>query len=159
MGIFGTKATLFSDLSLIIEIIIVSIFIYGATFARKKLSDRHHKLMLTGFSLNLLFVLSYMIYSGLFKSGAAKFAGSEEVRKFVYLPMVITHGTASTIAFILAGYAAYYGIKHSMIKKRRIFPSKDEREKHAKIGRATIYTWAIALITGVLVYILLYVVY
>lgn len=159
MGFLGTSASNFSDVSLLLEVLIVLVFIFGAKYARRALSNQHHSIMLWGFLANAAFVGSYMIYSSLIKTGGAKFLGPQTVKSFVYLPLVIVHGFGSIIAFVLAGYTVYYGIKHSIIKERRVFGSKEERARHKKLGTATIYSWSAALVSGIAVYLLLYVIY
>jgi len=159
MGFLGTTAGNFSDLSLLLEVLIVLVFIFGARYARRALSNTHHSIMLWGFLANVAFVGSYMIYTSLIKTGSAKFMGPQAVKTFVYIPVAVIHGLGSTIAFILAGYTVYYGIKHTIIKERRVFSSKEERVKHKKLGTATIFSWSAALISGIIVYLLLYVIY
>jgi len=159
MGFLGTRASDFSDFSLLLEVLIVLVFIFGARYARRALSNTHHSIMLWGFLANAAFVGSYMIYTSLIKTGATKFLGPAAVKTFVYLPLVIIHGLGSIIAFVLAGYTVYYGIKHSIIKERRVFKSKEERARHKKLGIATIFSWSAALVSGIIVYLLLYVIY
>ncbi|MFQ5888268.1 MAG: DUF420 domain-containing protein, partial [Candidatus Hydrothermarchaeales archaeon] len=156
MGLFGTYASLFSDFSLILEVVILSVFIIGFTYARKHLSNQHYKLMTIGFLINLFFVIFFMIGSRTI-GGSSEFMGSEGIRRTVYLPVVIIHGTTSTLAFILAGYAIYYGYKHTTMKRKRVFRSRNDHRMHKKIGYTTLGVWSIAFLTGVLVYLMLYV--
>ncbi|MEE8358353.1 MAG: DUF420 domain-containing protein [Candidatus Hydrothermarchaeales archaeon] len=158
MGVFGTAASFFSDFSLILQVVILAVFIIGFSYALKHLSNRHAKLMTLGFLINLFFVVFFMIGSRTLgvRSG---FMGPANIRKTVYLPVVIVHGISSTLAFVLAGYAVYYGYKHTLLKKKRVFRSKPERGMHKKIGYATLVFWSVSFITGVAVYLMLYVLY
>ena len=158
MGIFGTTAALFSDFSLLLEAVIFGAFLFGWSQAKKKLTLRHRRIMGSALILNILFVGAYMIRS-LLKEGGAGFLGPESIRSFVYLPTVIVHGIASILAFILAGAAFYYGKTHTTQKKSPVFKSKEERNKHRIIGLFAISTWGLSFITGLFVYILLYVAY
>ncbi|MFQ5974849.1 MAG: DUF420 domain-containing protein [Candidatus Hydrothermarchaeales archaeon] len=158
MGLFGTAASIFSDFSLILEVIILSLFIIGFAYARKHLSNRHYKLMTVGFLINLFFVIFFMIGRKTI-AGSPEFAGPASIRKTVYLPVVIVHGITSTLAFILAGYAVYYGYKHTIMKRKRVFTNRNDHRMHKKIGYTTLVVWSIAFITGILVYLMLYVLY
>ena len=158
MGIFGTSASLFSDFSLILEVIIIFVFILGFLYGRKHLSNRHYKLMTLGFLINLFFVVFFMIGSRTIGSHTT-FTGPENIRKTLYLPVVIIHGISSTLAFILAGYAVFYGYKHSTMKKKRVFTDKTGYRNHKRIGYATLVFWGLSFLTGVLVYLMLYSLY
>ncbi|NIM45693.1 MAG: DUF420 domain-containing protein, partial [Nitrososphaeria archaeon] len=116
MGIFGTSASNFADLSLVLEALILGSFIVGIRYARRHLSNHHYKIMTGGFFLNLIFVGAYMIRS-LLGEGSSTFPGPADVRDFVYLPTVIVHGISSILAFILAGFTLYYGYTHTVQKK------------------------------------------
>jgi putative membrane protein len=158
MGLFGTSATLYSDLSLVLEAIILGGFFVGFSYARKKLSNEHYKVMTSAFVLNLIFVGSYMV-RGLLKEGSPQFMGPEFIKDFVYLPTVIVHGIASLLAFLIAGFTVYYGYSHTVQKRRRVFPKSSNRSVHRILGILTISTWTLSFVTGVFVYILLYVLY
>ncbi len=157
MGIFGTSASTLSDLGLVLEIVILVVFIIGVLHSRRHLANRHYKIMTTGFSLNLVFVLIYM-GKGIIEGGT-KFQGPEEVYSSIYLPIVIIHGIGSVLAFLIAGYTLYYGYKHTIQKKKRTFVSKEYHQTHRKLGYITITTWSIAFITGTIVYLFLYALY
>jgi len=158
MGFFGTSATLFADISLLLQAVILAGFIVGYRYARRKLSDEHYKIMTAAFTLNLIFVASYMIRS-LLKGGSTRFLGPDDIKDFVYLPTVIVHGLASLMAFALAGYTVYYGYTRTVQKKKRVFSDPSKRIKHRLIGILAISTWALSFATGLLVYVLLYVLF
>jgi uncharacterized membrane protein YozB (DUF420 family) len=56
MGLFGTSAGLFADISLVLEAIILGSFLVGWRYARGKLTNEHYKIMTGAFTLNLVFV-------------------------------------------------------------------------------------------------------
>ncbi|RMF89187.1 MAG: DUF420 domain-containing protein [Methanobacteriota archaeon] len=158
MGMFGTSAGVFADVGLLLEAVILGSFLVGARYARRHLSNEHYRVMTAGFALNVVFVASYMIRS-ILRESSARFSGPENIRTFVYLPTVIVHGIASLAAFALAGYTLYYGYSHTVQKKRRVFTEKARRTRHRILGLATLSTWTLAFVTGVIVYLLLYVLY
>lgn len=158
MGFFGTGASFFADFSLIFQAVILGAFIVGWRRVLEKRIAEHQKIMTTAFVLNVVFVGSYMIKS-LLSEGSTGFIGPDSVKDFIYLPTVIVHGIASLLAFTLAGLTVYYGYTRSVVKKRRIFPKPLQRTTHRIIGILTIGTWTLSFLTGISVYILLYVLY
>jgi putative membrane protein len=106
--------------------------------------------------LNVLFVLSYMIKSYL--ETPPTFQGPDSMRVGVYLPVVIVHGLVSTIVLVLSLVFIYVSIKWGTKEKKWKFP-KEKKTKHKKFGKLMFLMWYIAMITGIIVYILLYVVY
>ncbi len=158
MGVFGTSASLFADISLLIEAAILASFIVGWRYAIRKQTNDHYRIMTGAFLLNVAFVGGYMIRS-LLSEGSTGFSGPGFIKDFVYLPTVIVHGIASLAAFALAGLTVYYGYSRSVQKKRRVFSKPMQRTTHRLMGLLTISTWTLSFLTGVLVYILLYVLY
>ena len=158
MSIFGTSASFFSDFSLMLEVIILGVFFIGFFYARRHLSNNHYKVMTFGFLINLFFVLFFMIGKKILGSSPG-FLGSESVRKTVYLPTAMIHGILSVLALILAGYTVFYGYRHTKMKKKRVFNKRDKYSMHKKIGYTTLAVWFVAFVTGVLMYLMLYVIY
>lgn len=158
MGIFGTSASLFADVSLVFQAAILASFIVGWRRAIAKRIAEHQKIMTIAFVLNVAFVGTYMIRSVL-SEGSTGFSGPVFIKDFIYLPTVIVHGIASLLAFALAGLTLYYGYSRSVENKRRTFPKPMQRTTHRIMGLLTISTWALSFLTGVFVYILLYVLY
>jgi uncharacterized membrane protein YozB (DUF420 family) len=158
MGLFGTSAGLFADISLVLEAIILGSFLVGWRYARGKLTNEHYKIMTGAFTLNLVFVGGYMIRT-LITEGSPSFLGPITIKDFVYLPTVIVHGISSLLAFALAGYTVYYGYSHTVQKKRRVYTKSKNRAIHRILGILTISTWTLAFVTGGVVYLLLYVLY
>jgi putative membrane protein len=156
MGILGTSAGLVSDLSLIFEVVILSIITFAWLKARSKESNLHHNMTILATILNVLFVLSYMIKS--YVESPPTFQGPDSIRVGVYLPVVIVHGLVSTIVLILSLVLIYISIKGATKEKRWVF-SKEKRPKHKKMGVLMFLMWYIAMITGIIVYVLLYMAY
>lgn len=157
MGIFGTAASTLSDLGLVLEVVILLIFMVGVLHSRRHLANRHYKIMTAGYTLNLLFVATYMGKNIL--EGGTKFQGPDEVYRSIYLPVVIVHGVASVLAFLVAGYTVYYGYTHTVQKAKRTFVGRKYHSTHRKLGYTTLAIWSIAFATGIVVYLLLYVLY
>ena len=156
MGFLGTSAGVVSDLSLIFEVVILGIITFAWLKARAKESNLHHKMTILATILNVLFVLSYMIKS--YVESPPTFQGPESIRVGVYLPVVIVHGLVSTIVLVLSLVLIYISIKGANKEKKWKF-SKEKKPKHKKMGRLMFLMWSIAMITGIIVYILLYMAY
>lgn len=156
MGFLGTSAGVVSDLSLIFEVVILAIITFAWLKARLKESNLHHKMTIIAVVLNVLFVLSYMIKS--FVDDPPTFQGPGSMRVGVYLPVVIVHGLVSTIVLILSLVLVYVSIKWGTKEKKWKF-SKEKKPKHKKFGKFMFLMWYIAMITGIIVYILLYMAY
>jgi uncharacterized membrane protein YozB (DUF420 family) len=157
MGILGTAAGTLSDIGLLLEVVILFIFFIGVLHSRRHLANRHYKIMTAGFTLNLLFVATYMAKNIL--EGGTKFPGPIEIYRSLYLPVVIVHGIASVLAFLVAAYTVYYGYTHTIQKAERVFVKRNYRSTHRRLGYATLTIWSIAFVTGIVVYLLLYVLY
>ncbi len=138
MGILGTSAGIVSDLSLIFEVVILSIITLAWLKARAKESNLHHKMTLLATVLNVLFVLSYMIKS--YVEDPPTFQGPDSMRVGVYLPVVIVHGLVSTIVLVLSLILIYISVKGASKEKRWVF-SKEKRPKHKKMGVLMFLMW------------------
>ncbi|ADC64829.1 protein of unknown function DUF420 [Ferroglobus placidus DSM 10642] len=154
MGIFGTRASFFSDLSLILEFFVTFAFLSGYYFARKRKISPHYKTMLSAFILDVSFMVSYMVKS--LVEGRTEFTGSEFVKIYVYLPTVIFHSIISIVVLILAAYTIYHGFRSTEKTNGRKMIEK-EKKKHHKVGKLTILTWILSFASGLAVYYLLYV--
>ncbi len=158
MGIFGTSSSVFADVSIVIEALILLSFAVGVGYARKHSVSRHYKIMTAAFILNLAFVAVYMVRS-LIQEGSSDFMGPGSIRDFVYIPTAAVHGIASLAAFTLAGYTVYYGYTRTSQKKIRTFKAPELRSTHRTLGILTLSTWTLSFCTGIAVYVLLYVLY
>jgi putative membrane protein len=156
MGLFGTSAGVVSDLSLIFEVVILAIITFAWLKIRSKDTNLHHKLTIIAVVLNILFVLSYMIKS--YVEDPPTFQGPDSMRVGVYLPVVIVHGLVSTIVLVLSLVLIYISIKWGTKEKKWKFP-KEKKPKHKKMGKIMFLMWYLAMITGIIVYILLYMAY
>ena len=143
MGLFGTKASLFSDISLILEFLVTAFFIAGLRYAGK-VRPRHCMLMATAFTLDVSFMVSYMIKSLI--EGRTEFVGPETIRIYVYLPTVIVHSIISLLVLFMAAYMVFSGFR-------------GWKEKHRRLGMLTFYTWLVSFASGIAVYLLLYVLF
>ncbi len=107
---------------------------------RKRNIEAHRRLMLSAFSVSVLFLICYLTYHYL--AGATYFTKQGWIR-IVYLWILGTHTVLAAIVPFLA-----------IITLRRGLKRQDAR--HKKIARWTFPIWLYVSITGVVVYLLLY---
>ncbi len=155
MGIYGTKASLYSDISLTLEVFVTITFFTGYYFARKRNFNLHPKFMMSAFLLDVAFLVSYMIKSLI--EGKTEFTGPASIYKFVYLPTVIFHSLISVVVLALAAFMVINGLRNFDWKAKKM--REENIKKHRKIGKITLFTWILSFLSGVAVYLLLYVLY
>lgn len=105
--------------------------------------DAHKKVMIGAAIAAIIFFVIYM--SRTIFVGNTSWGGSEEM-KIYYQIFLIFH-------IILATVAAVFGIT------TLVLGFKEKYAKHRKIGKVTSITWFFTAITGVAVYVLLYLLY
>ena len=125
-------------------IILSAVFVaIGWNLIRKKKIEAHKKMMIAAAISAVLFFIIYI--SRTILVGNTSFGGPDSL-KIYYTIFLVFH-------IILATTGAIFGV----ITIRAGF--KNNLEKHRKIGPITSIIWFFTAITGVLVYLLLYVFY
>jgi putative membrane protein len=112
----------------------------GWWFIRRCRIGAHRACMLGAFCVSTLFLISYVTYHAL--AGSRPFAGQGAIR-WIYVPLLISHIVlaAAMVPFVLTTlYRALGG----------------EFARHARIARWTLPVWAYVSVTGVIVYVMLY---
>ena len=142
-GMILTKYDIFPTIStsfIVISAILVAI---GWNLAIKRKLETHKKVMLAGAISALMFFLIYM--SRTIFVGNTDWGGSDEMKPY-YLAFLFFH-------IFLATVGAAFGLTTLTLAFRKSF------SKHRKWGRITSVVWFFTAITGVLVYVLLYLMY
>lgn len=111
---------------------------YRAVRARRL--DEHRRYMLSAFGLSLVFLASYLTRMLMF--GDKHFPGHGAVR-VVYFAILISH----VLLALTVAPAVLYTV---------VLGQRDQRERHRKIARRVLPVWSYVLVTGVLVYLLLF---
>ncbi|MAT40524.1 MAG: hypothetical protein CL946_13085 [Ectothiorhodospiraceae bacterium] len=113
----------------------------GFYFIRKKEIQKHRVMMITAFSISVLFLVSYLTYH--FNTElVTKFQGEGFIR-IVYFTILISHSILAAFVPFLAIITLFRGLKMDV-------------EKHRKIARWTFPMWLYVSVTGVVVYLMLY---
>jgi putative membrane protein len=115
----------------------------GFVFIKRKNVHAHRACMITAFVVSLLFLVSYVTYHS--QAGSTKFGGQGIVRPF-YFGMLISHILLAATVLPLA-----------IVTLRRAL--RGNFEDHKRIARKTFPVWLYVSVTGVLIYVLLYLVY
>jgi uncharacterized membrane protein YozB (DUF420 family) len=115
----------------------------GWIFIKRGQIERHKRAMLGAFSLSVIFLISYLARYAL--TGRHRFTGPQPW-KAIYLAILFSH-------MILAAAVPFMAI-------RSIFLGlKDRRDQHRRIARLTLPAWLYVSVTGVVVYLMLYVIF
>lgn len=125
---------------IVISAVLVAI---GWRLAIKRKLDAHKKVMLAGAVFAILFFTVYTSRTILL--GNTDWGGPNSVKPY-YLVFLVFH-------IILATTSAGFGIT------TLVLAFKERFAKHRKWGRATFVMWFFTAITGVAVYLLLYIIY
>jgi putative membrane protein len=103
----------------------------------------HKKFMLSAFTVSTIFLISYLVYH--YRVGHVRFQGQGWIRP-VYFALLISHTIlAITIVPLI------------LVTLRRAW--LERFDKHRVIARWTFPLWMYVSVTGVVVYLLLYVIY
>ncbi|MFK8793601.1 DUF420 domain-containing protein [Planococcus plakortidis] len=129
-----------STFFIVLSAILVAI---GWNLIRKRRIEAHKKMMLAAGAAALTFFIIYV--SRTLFVGNTAFGGPDEL-KIYYTVFLIFHITLATIGAVMGLLTIYWGLKNRL-------------DKHRKIGPFTSVVWFFTAITGVTVYLLLYVFY
>ncbi len=106
--------------------------------------ERAHKIaMLSTFAVSTAFLACYLVYHAF--AGSVSFQGPPTVRT-VYLVILVTHIILAATVPVLTIGSIYLGLT-------------DRRGLHRKWGKVTFPIWLYVSVTGVIIYVMLYVLY
>lgn len=114
----------------------------GFVLIRQKRWKAHRAVMWTAFGFSVLFLISYLVYH--YNEGSRPYEG-DGINRIVYFVILITHVVLAAAVPPLAIITLWRGTK----KKFR---------NHRKIARYTLPIWMYVSVTGVIVYLMLYVI-
>jgi putative membrane protein len=129
-----------STIFIVLSAILVAI---GWNLIRQRRIEAHKKMMLGAGAAALTFFIIYV--SRTLFVGNTAFGGPDEY-KIYYTVFLIFHITLATIGAVMGLLTIFWGLKNRL-------------DKHRKIGPYTSVVWFFTAITGVTVYLLLYVIY
>jgi uncharacterized membrane protein YozB (DUF420 family) len=130
-------------LNAILNSIATVLLVAGYDRIRRREIVQHRACMLAAFAVSVVFLISYVIYH--YNVGSVRFPGQGLVRT-LYLLMLFTH-------VVLAALVPFLAIATLFLAFRGSF------DRHRRLARWTLPIWLYVSVTGVLVYVVLYVVY
>lgn len=116
--------------------------ILGYRYIRKKKVQQHRRMMLAAFICSVLFLISYLTYH--FAVGIITPFRGEGMWRMLYLFILTSHSVLASVVPFLAVVTLWRGLKMKV-------------ELHRKIAQWTFPIWMYVSLTGVLVYLMLYV--
>jgi uncharacterized membrane protein YozB (DUF420 family) len=114
---------------------------FGYAFIRRKNVRGHLACMILALAASLVFLVSYVVYHS--QAGSTPFQGTGWARP-VYFTILISHTVLATVVLPMAIVTVYQAA-------RRRF------DRHRRIARWTFPIWLYVSVTGILVYMMLYV--
>lgn len=117
--------------------------VLGYYFIRRGRKSAHRNCMISAFCTSTLFIVSYLIYHSL--AGRTVFSEPAWFRP-IYLVILLTH-TVLAVAIV------------PMILWTILRAQQERFEHHKRIARWTLPFWLYVSVTGVLIYLLLYVIF
>jgi len=129
-----------STFFIVLSAILVAI---GWRLAVQRKLEQHQKMMIAGAVAALLFFIIYATRTVVI--GSTPYNGPDGLKPY-YLAFLLFH-------IVMATVAAVFGITTIVLGFRKRFA------KHQKLGRVTSLIWFFTAITGVAVYLILYVLY
>ena len=123
-----------------LNFITTALLILGYILIRKGNIKKHKLVMLGAFSTSTLFLMSYVIYHW-YKTGPKAYLGEWVM---IYYSILISHIILAIIILPLALFTLYCGWNMHI-------------QKHKKVARITLPLWLYVSITGILVFMMLYI--
>lgn len=113
---------------------------WGYRLIRAGRREAHRRVMLTAFTVSVLFLISYLIYHA--QVGSVSFQKTGLIRG-VYLTILGTHTVLAATVPFLAVVTLRRGLKNRI-------------DAHRRLARWTLPIWLYVSVTGVVVYLMLY---
>lgn len=123
----------------LLNLITTILLIIGYVLIRQKKREKHRSVMLSAFFTSALFLVSYVVYHW-FKSGPKPYTGD---LTFIYYPVLLTHIILAMSILPLAMISVYRGMVLQI-------------QQHKKIARITFPIWMYVSVTGIIIFIMLY---
>ncbi len=159
MGLFGTEASVLTDVGLLFVQLSALLAFIGHRFIEKKGKPQlHHFTMITAYGMLWIFLTLYV--TNYFVNGITYFGGPFEVALFYY-PFLVVHIIGASVMGLLTTYFIATGLKRTKYSEKEEwnrFAFEDAyRKRHTKWGQWAFRLWYLTAISGFMVYLLLYV--
>ena len=122
------------------------LLVTGYVLIRKGKQKEHKKVMILAFMVSTLFLISYISYHALRGGAVTSFGGEGDLLKLTYKFILVPHVLLAAVIPVLAPLTIWRGLSERFVA-------------HKKLARWTLPIWLFVSVTGVLVYLMLYVWY
>ncbi len=126
-----------------LNFVALTLLVAGYGQIRRRRVDAHRRFMTAAFGVSVAFLATYLTYR--FFGTEKRFGGEGWIRP-VYFFILITHVVLAATVPVLASRTLYLGYRNRI-------------EKHRWWARITFPIWVYVSITGVIVYLMLFVIY
>jgi len=116
----------------------------GFVLIKRRKIEAHRACMLTAGAVSALFLVGYVTHKILIRGVHTPFGGEGPVLRALYFTMLLTH-------IVLAMAIAY------LVPRTFLLAIRGDYERHRRWARFTFPIWLYVSVTGVLVYLFLYV--
>jgi uncharacterized membrane protein YozB (DUF420 family) len=117
----------------------------GYYFIKSGRRDAHKRMMIAAFVTSTLFLISYLYYHLVLRAGVTRFQG-QGIWRPVYFSILISHTFLAVVVVPFILITLYRGLKGKFAR-------------HRVIARYTFPIWMYVSITGVIIYVMLYVIF
>ncbi|MBZ2183829.1 MAG: DUF420 domain-containing protein [Bryobacter sp.] len=117
------------------------LLLYGVSLIRKGRREQHKKVMLAAFATSIIFLVCYLVYH--YEVGSVPYQGQGLLRT-IYFSILISHVVLAATVPVLAVLTLW-----------RAFQKRFDQ--HRRIAKITFPIWLYVSVTGVIVYLMLYV--
>lgn len=123
---------------------LAGLFLFGGFLAIKKGNQKlHQKMMIGALISSAVFLVCYLTYHAL-KDGVVTRYEGEGLARIIYFTILLTHTPLAALVVPAALTAVY-------------FAAKGQFQKHVKITRWLYPVWIYVSVTGVIIYLMLYI--
>jgi putative membrane protein len=112
----------------------------GYTLIRRKRIQAHKRVMLTAFSVSVVFLICYVVYH---LNVGINYYQKTGLLRYIYLTILYTHTSLAVVTPVLAIITLRRGLRMDV-------------KRHRAIARWTFPIWMYVSVTGVVVYLMLY---
>lgn len=161
VGLFGTHASIYTDIGLILVQLSTISALIARSYIKKKRPMKHMIFMISGVVFLYIFLLFYL--TNYILHGVKTFGGPGLLENVFYYVFLVIHTIGASSLGLLSTYSLIRGLKrfdNSIENEWNKFDfEKEYRSLHKKMGKINIYLWVFTSISGIFVYLFLYVLY
>ena len=159
MALFGTDAGLPTDLLILGEIVISVLVYLGVRRIRRNEVHAHRTLMLTTLGLNAFLLVSFLITDVIKATNTIERGLTAPL--WVFIPLLAVHLTIAVTALTIA-ILSWRIARQGTVRDGQgivITVTPQVRERHRRVSRHYPRLWYATLATGLILYVVLYVLY